>query len=254
MHRKPTLAELNNHYSDYPYVFPQSVRLSIEKSYEELLMQLEPYRKNNKLLDYGCGTGIFLQKAIEKGWQAIGIELSEKALIECRNKNLTVYTSIEELPSEKEAEFDVITMFEVIEHLSEVNETIDFLSSLLRINGVFYNTTPNFNNPARWLHKENYHIIEYPEHLLYFSCASFNNCLRLHGFSKKQISTTGIDISSKRKFFSDVTYSKSLTTNEIILVKSQKNVFLKFSKKTVNYFLSIFRLGMTIKALYIKNK
>lgn len=252
MEKIPAPKELHSHYSDYPYFFPQNVRFSIEKSYEELLVRLEPYRINNCLLDYGCGTGIFLQKAKEKGWQVYGIELSEKALIECHKQNLTVYKTVEELQSFHNIKFDVITMFEVIEHLSEINSVLSSLTHLLRKDGGLFLTTPNFNNPTRWFYKENYHNIEYPEHLLYFTCSSINHHFKRSGYKNLFLQTTGIDFSSKRKINASASEISSLTTNEIILVKSQKSVILNFIKKTINYLLSMFRIGMTIKALYIK--
>lgn len=252
MEKIPTPKELHSHYFDYPYFFPQSVRFSIEKSYEEFLVHIEPFRKNNCLLDFGCGTGIFLQKAMEKGWKVFGIELSEKALTECKTQHLNVYKSIEELRSLHNIEFDVVTLFEVIEHLSEIKSMIDSISTVLRKDGGLYITTPNFNNPARWYFKENYHNIEYPEHLLYFTPHSLNYNIEKAGYSKVIIHTTGIDISSKRNINPSQSEINSLTKNEIMLVKSRNSMLLSSAKKIINYFLSIFKIGMTIKSLYIK--
>lgn len=254
MERIPSPEELLEHYSDYPYVFPMEVRISVEKNYEDILLLLEPCRKNNLLLEYGCGTGLFLKKAIEKGWGVAGVELSEKAIIECRKEGIPVCYSLEEVKCQTNKPFDVVVSIEVIEHLSDFNGSMKQINNLLRKGGGFYCTTPNFNNPARYLQKENYHIIEYPEHLLYFNTRSLNTGMKIAGFRPGMIKTTGLDISARRKRGSgnkDNQYN--LTSNEKYLARSNKSYILGFFKDLINLFLSFFRIGMTSKALFLKN-
>jgi len=253
MERIPTQEELTLHYSDYPYVFPPEVRISVEKNYDEVLKLIEPFRKNNLLLDYGCGTGLFLLRAKMKGWEIAGIELSEKALKECRSEGIPTYSSFEELSKKEKRDFDVVISIEVIEHLSNFPVAVKQIYSHLRTGGAFYCTTPNFNNLTRYIHKENYHIIEYPEHLLYFSIRSLDKGLKRCGFKSRMTKTTGIDISSKRKNFELAsTKPVSLTSNEKYLARSNKSYILGILKKTINLFLSLLRIGMTIKVLYTK--
>lgn len=253
MERIPTDEELYHHYSDYPYVFPLAVRQSIDDNYSRLLERIEPFRRTGRLLEFGCGTGLFLKKAKEKNWQATGIELSEKALRECRAQNLEVYPSVLELPEELKESVDVVVSIEVIEHLRDFNDYMKQIHLLLRKGGVFYCTTPNFNNPARFRHKEAYHIIEYPEHLLYFTCKSLDFAMKQAGFVTYHLRTTGIDFSSKRDYC-DINNADAadLTSNEMLMAKTGRTLFTRILKGFVNRGLTFFRIGMTIKAFYIK--
>lgn len=254
MERIPSREELLEHYSDYPYVFPQKIRNSIEKNYNEILDMLEPFRKNNRLLEFGCGTGFFLTKAMERGWDVHGIELSEKAIRECKENKISVFRSINELPITSEEKYDVAVSIEVIEHLSDFSGTMEQISGIIRNGGGFYCTTPNFNNITRYIQKENYYNIEYPEHLLYFSCRSLRTAMKKYGFSQRKINTTGIDISAGRiNFTLNNPGPVSLTSNEKYLARSDKSYIFGFLKKSINLLLSFFRIGMTTKALYIKS-
>ena len=63
---EPTPAELNQYYTNYPAV--TELTEITRKRYLELLDRFEPFRKTNKLIDVGCGSGLFLQVAAERGW------------------------------------------------------------------------------------------------------------------------------------------------------------------------------------------
>ena len=66
-------------------------------------------------------------------------------------------------------EFDVITSFEVIEHINNPREELQNFYKILRKGGMVYCTTPNFNSLLRYRLKEKYNVICYPEHLSYYT-------------------------------------------------------------------------------------
>jgi SAM-dependent methyltransferase len=83
------------------------------------LEKMEIRCHRGSLLDVGCGRGAFLQRARSKGWNVFGVEFSETAAWDARRSGLDVFTgdlSEAKFPS---CYFDVVTLFNVIEHLRD---------------------------------------------------------------------------------------------------------------------------------------
>lgn len=250
--KKPTIDELSNHYANYPRY--NQLSLITEKRYNELLDQFEPYRKTNNIIDLGCSNGLFLECAKKRGWNVYGTEFSEDCITYCKNKGITVFKS-NQLPSELfELNFDVVTSFEVIEHINTPNEEIQLVKSLLRNGGAFYFTTPNFNSISRYLLKDKWNIVEYPEHLSYFTAKTIDRLLIKHKFKKVYIYTTGISLSRFKQSIGKVEENRTTNNNtdEILRDKLENNGFLYKIKQAVNYILNILKIGDAMKGLYIK--
>lgn len=96
------------------------------------------------LLDVGCGIGTFLQQAKREGWEVAGLELSPSVAAYARDQNrLQVDTcSIEGNTPFSSASFDVITLFGVIEHLTNPRGAAEECARLLRPGGVLILQTP----------------------------------------------------------------------------------------------------------------
>lgn len=150
-------------YSDY-----ESKRDFYLGLFRNHLRILKGHSEPGRLLDLGCGKGDFLSLAREAGWEVYGVEISDSCRREAeRRAGVQVYSSPHGL-SDKREFFDVITMWEVIEHLPRPDTVLNEVLPLLRTGGLLAMTTPNTRNmttlrsPARWT--------EYkpPEHLLYF--------------------------------------------------------------------------------------
>lgn len=105
-------------------------------------------KDSGKLLDVGCGLGFFV-KSVGKAkprWEAIGYEISEKAVQFAREKNSldNVHAGmVEESGIEKES-LDMITLWDVIEHIPKPHPLLEYLHSLLKPGGVLFMQTPNF--------------------------------------------------------------------------------------------------------------
>lgn len=95
------------------------------------------------LLDVGCSTGWFLGAAARAGWKVVGIDVSGTAVAHCRSQGLDARLATiteNDLPA---AGFDVITMFDSIEHMPSPAAALDAARKLLAPGGILVITTPN---------------------------------------------------------------------------------------------------------------
>jgi 2-polyprenyl-3-methyl-5-hydroxy-6-metoxy-1,4-benzoquinol methylase len=260
MENIPTNEELSNHYEKYSqfsyhddyYLSPLTV-----KSYNLLLDEFEIYRKTNKILDIGCGVGFFLNEAQKRGWEVYGTEYSETAIKRCRVNGIEMKEGeLDYNQFDVELEFDVITSFEVIEHLNQPNKEVYNVHKLLRKGGLFYCTTPNFNSIMRYYLKDKYNIIDYPEHLSYYTKKTLSNLLNNNGFKTLKFLSTGISISriiqakDSSNTNESLVYGKS--SDEAIRKQIESKFYLQIAKKIVNNVLTITNSGLTLKGYFIK--
>ncbi len=255
--RIPTEEELQVAYNQYTredYLSPVT-----KLRYNQLLDQLEKYRKTNKILDIGCGVGNFLEVAKSRGWEVFGTEYTDKAIDVCSKKGINMHQG--KLISEwfDEGGFDIITSFEVIEHINNPIEEVTLIHHLLRSGGLFYFTTPNFNALERLILKDKYNIISYPEHLSYYTTKTIHYLLSQHQFKRKRLTTTGfsftrvktsIELAKDQKVTE--AYVSSSSTDERWRVKIESNFLLKAGKFLFNQMLNLFGIGNTLKGWYVK--
>ncbi len=145
-----------------------------------------------RLLDVGCATGTFLNRVRAKGWQVEGVEAGEHLAWFARERyGLNVHTGqIEDVLDCFEFEsFDVITLWDVIEHLRQPIEVLNGLYRILKPGGNLYLATPNADG---WVAQFHLHTLacwwgiwphpEPPYHLYQFSRKSLVRALRKVGF------------------------------------------------------------------------
>ena len=255
----PTLSELEEYYNGYgrnDYLSPITI-----KRYNEILDQFESSRKTNKLLDVGCGIGYFLEVAKKRGWEVYGTEYTEEAIKICESKGIQMKQGILDPNHYDLGSFDVITSFEVIEHINNPQIEISHISSLLRKGGLFYVTTPNFNSLLRYYLGPKYNVIGWPEHLSYYTPSTINKLMKMHQFNKVYIQTTGISITrfltSKKPAMAEeiregTEFIAADTQDEKLLTQFETNKILGLTKKTINSILSISGKGDALKGLFQK--
>ena len=147
MSQIPSLNELDKYYSSYSYENGGYLSPLTIKSYQTLLDEFEKYRVSNRILDVGCGRGWFLEEAKKRGWEVFGTEYSSTAVNLCESKGILMKSGkLDPKSFDTTKEFDVITSFEVLEHINNPIEELQNIKKLLRKGGLFYCTTPNFNS------------------------------------------------------------------------------------------------------------
>ena len=131
------------------------------------------------LLDIGAGTGDFLKSAKQIGWEINGIEPHEGARILAHEKGIDLSEHIDNF---KGNTFDVITLWHVLEHLPNLEETINNIEELLKPGGTLIIAVPNYNSFDAEYYKNNWAAYDVPRHLWHFSRKSMERL-----FSKEMI-------------------------------------------------------------------
>ena len=143
---------------------------------------------------------------------------------------------------------------EVIEHINNPNEYLKKANEILRKGGKFYLTTPNFNSYLRYRLKENYNVIEYPNHLCYYTRKTLAKLFNDNGFRTHKIQTTGISLTRLRtsKGKSDQEYVSETSDDEMVRYKIERNKTLRIGKRMINSILNLFKIGDSLKGSFIK--
>lgn len=149
-------------------------------------------RGEGRLLDVGCATGEFLAAAKARGWQAHGVEASEIAAAHARESHgVDVHTGTLEDVRFPDASFDVVTMWDVIEHLQHPRAVVERVARLLRPGGLLGLTTPNIGSLRYYVQGRRWWVVGPNEHIFYFSPATVDRLLRRCGFDVTHIDTFG---------------------------------------------------------------
>ncbi len=148
-------------------------------------------QNRGKLLDIGCGTGIFLAKMRELGWEVVGVEPDSEAVKVARNYfGLNVYQGRLEEQNFQENNFDAITMNHVIEHLHDPISTLKECYRILKPSGRLVITTLNTLSLGALLFNEAWRGWEVPRHFYIFTPDTLKICVERAGFKIIQVRTT----------------------------------------------------------------
>jgi SAM-dependent methyltransferase len=150
---------------------------------------LEQYRRNGRLLDVGTGFGFFPVGMKKRGWEAAGVEISQKAMDYARDVlGLTIFPGPLEKVALPDNDFDAVTGFYVVEHLSHPMAFLRECHRILKPGGLlllrYPHTTP-IKNLLQSLGIKN-RLYDLPAHLSDFSPKMIQQCLERIGFGKCQ--------------------------------------------------------------------
>lgn len=104
--------------------------------------------ESGKLLDVGCGLGFFVKAVLtsKPKWDAIGYEISTQAVAFANKENglPNIFAGLVQNSKLPENTFDIITLWDVIEHIPKPHSLLTYLFSLLKPGGILFLQTPNF--------------------------------------------------------------------------------------------------------------
>jgi 2-polyprenyl-3-methyl-5-hydroxy-6-metoxy-1,4-benzoquinol methylase len=157
---------------------------AFDRRYARQLLFIRPYRKLGTLLEFGIGAGFFLKAAERDGWRVLGLDVMEAGVEFARTRlGLDVrLTPIEDADIPHES-FDVVAMFEVIEHLSDPKGVVRRAFSLLRPGGCLIVSTPNIESLTHRALGGQWSVLNPFEHLQFFSERTLRAMLTEVGFT-----------------------------------------------------------------------
>ena len=144
-----------------------------------------------KLLDVGCGMGLFAYKAKQKGFIAEALELSEFASQFAASNGIKVLRASIESAELKSNCYSVISMKEVIEHLPNPTQSLGKIYDSLQNDGILFLTTGNYNCPERRIKGNKWFYFMPQGHLQVFSHKTIRRFLVKAGFRKIIVTRQG---------------------------------------------------------------
>ena len=142
------------------------------------------------ILDYGCGTGAFLQASHRQGWKIAGLEPSPEA----RQKATKITgINIADNLAEFNQKFDVITLWHVLEHVMDLNQTLTNLTALLKEDGIIIIAVPNHDSYDASFYKQHWAAYDVPRHLWHFTKTTMAALLQLSNLKIKYIKPMKLD-------------------------------------------------------------
>jgi len=121
------------------------------------------------LLDFGCGVGDFLHFAQQKGYETTGADVSSDARQFASQKLGQKILSPDEAFALSDGSFDIITMWHVLEHISDLKRQVAELNRLLADGGRLVIALPNYQSYDAQYYKDKWAAYDVPRHLNHFS-------------------------------------------------------------------------------------
>lgn len=143
---------------------------------------------NAKVLDIGCAAGFFVRTMLEHGHDAIGIEPSDSIAAYARKTLGTDRVHVGDLDSApqevlQDGHFDLVTMWDVIEHIPDPQATLDRARKLLAPGGKLLLETQNVGSRWAKILGRRWHHYKHEEHLYHFNPQTIERLLGDCGFS-----------------------------------------------------------------------
>ncbi|MEM6524351.1 MAG: class I SAM-dependent methyltransferase [Bacteroidota bacterium] len=173
---RPTEDNLSKYYRSLEYISHQNkTNTLVNKVYSIVrkytlkwkLRLVSRYISKGKILDIGCGTGHFLQVMQNAGWKTYGVEPDDTArntATQMVGKDF-IHNSLYSLPSEK---FDVVTLWHVLEHVSELDSQFKIIKQHLAPSGRLLVAVPNHRSFDAQHYQQFWAGYDVPRHLYHF--------------------------------------------------------------------------------------
>lgn len=147
-----------------------------------------PWHGQGRLLDFGCGSGAFLELMHLQGWRVVGIDASEEMVRRIRHElRLPALVGSLPHPEAPPGQFDVVTMWHSLEHVPWPLEVLRSAREVLANGGRLVVGVPNIASaPARWFGSAWYGL-DLPRHLTHFSPATLRRMVEAAGFRVERV-------------------------------------------------------------------
>ena len=153
------------------------------------LASLERWTSGRRLLDVGAAAGFFVSEAIERGWDAGGVDVSPPMVEFAARRGVPVVLG--DLAAVEDAPFDVVTMWDYIEHSVDPSDDVRRAAGLLRPGGVIALSTGDVESVVARMSGRHWHLLTPRHHNFFFGTSTIRRLLEAHGFAVLEASHPG---------------------------------------------------------------
>jgi SAM-dependent methyltransferase len=151
-------------------------------------------KPTGKILDFGCGTGHFLNDMKKSGWETTGVEVNKKAREYATSKFGLEVFSPETVRSLPENEYDCITLWHVLEHFHDPFGYFKEIKRLLKPGGTVIVALPNSESYDALHYKKDWAAYDVPRHLWHFNPQTFSLFAGKTGFIVTSMKVLPFDV------------------------------------------------------------
>lgn len=194
IYARPTLLPVGNPYDGEEDYFAVHDYETVRKNAEQMLTEIEGHK--GRILELGCGRGISLMVAKERGWDAYGVEMTQQFVDEARANGVNIEMATVEDCKALDSKYNVILMPAILEHLYQPVQVLKKISDALVPGGLLFIDVPNEQSLIYSI--GNLYVKPWsmnlsptfsPYHVVGFSHQSLTKALDLAGLSVKEIKT-----------------------------------------------------------------
>jgi 2-polyprenyl-3-methyl-5-hydroxy-6-metoxy-1,4-benzoquinol methylase len=173
----------------------------------------------------GCATGEFLAAARDAGWETYGVETSAQAAdMAASRSGSQVHTGTLDTAPFEAGWFDVVTLWDVIEHVQSPSAYVKQIARLLRPGGMFALTTPNAGGLTFRLIGRDWWVVGPNDHIYYFTPDTLKRLLTGSGFALRTMQSLDVQLDS----WQQVLRYPALQQSAPRLAKAMRPLVLRF--------------------------
>jgi 2-polyprenyl-3-methyl-5-hydroxy-6-metoxy-1,4-benzoquinol methylase len=197
---RPEDSVISNYYKSNQYISHSGVAdnivdriylLARKFTLKQKLSLISKYKTPpGKILDYGCGTGEFLNTCKTASWKINGVEPSATAREKSATlNNVKIFQSVDEIHDK----YDIITLWHVLEHIPNLEYTLQKLSDAINDNGTLFIAVPNHKSYDAQYYQNFWAAYDVPRHLWHFDKSAMIKLLAKFSLHVKKIQPMKLD-------------------------------------------------------------
>jgi SAM-dependent methyltransferase len=166
-------------------------RAYFQRRLDRLENRIGSARREARLLEVGCGSGVLLQEAMSRGWRIDALELSAElaAVARSNNPEATIITGNIENQDPSGSSYDAIIALDVLEHVHSPMTMIENCRELLKPGGLLMLQTPNTRSLRSRTQRAKWEMLDPEQHLNLFSPDALRVLLTTVGFDVLEMTT-----------------------------------------------------------------
>ncbi len=167
----------------------RSMKDALLARYQKDLAEIEGLAPRGSILDVGCSYGWFLEAAAQRGWRATGVEATDATARDARASGIDVRTGTLDQTELPDASFDVVCLWDVLEHVPAVDDFLAQVRRVLKPGGLLALQSPNIASVMARQAGRDWSWLLLPQHVWHFTPDSMRQTLQRRGFAVERLYT-----------------------------------------------------------------